>query len=114
MHFQQKFQDGQCLSCGEQGCGVLGLDSDYYFATGMLFLNTRQDSPFCGNTENIQYKLFQGARTTTTNFACCRIGGAQTRQNQKFSYLLASLVIGVSSLCVYVAVRLINKKLYFE
>ncbi|KAL4237014.1 hypothetical protein ACF0H5_005398 [Mactra antiquata] len=44
-----KFQNGECLSCGEEGCGVLGYDSNNFYATGSLYLNTRISKPFCGH-----------------------------------------------------------------
>ncbi|XP_060587855.1 inactive pancreatic lipase-related protein 1-like [Ruditapes philippinarum] len=59
-----KFQNGQCLSCGEQGCGVMGYDSDYYFATGMLFMNTRMKAPFCGHHYGVRLHVSEQTDNT--------------------------------------------------
>lgn len=47
-----KFQAGECFSCGTAGqeCGKLGYYSDQSKGRGSLYLLTRDEEPFCGNT----------------------------------------------------------------
>lgn len=53
----EKYQDGECASCADNNCSILGFYADGFKGNGSYYLATAGESPYCGDQYLFEMKL---------------------------------------------------------
>ncbi|KAK3738410.1 hypothetical protein RRG08_037047 [Elysia crispata] len=60
----EDYLSGRCMTCGSEGCGIMGYHADQSQARGSMFLQTNGKSPFCGHQYFVNLTVSASSKST--------------------------------------------------